>query len=261
MQTTPSLLNPSNYITYQALKRQEHEICVAIEIYLAEKCARIHYADLMDNLPSHLASKDSLLAWLNDKVVKGQLVRKGIISLYKQERPEDFEDGMWKPINFPLFVKYAAEKLTDKNFVNSRKLAEIYKRSFNEAVWLGKAATVMGLKLLEELHKHGQLRSVTAKAILDMNERSRELLEKNARVISRAARNNDFSVQYMRDIQRNFEEFYKQQWQKELQRHSQHEEYRFLQMYKPDIEQALTMIPAHIQEPVKFLPEVEGIAQ
>lgn len=254
MQNMPSLLNPSNYITYQALKRQEHDICVAIEIYLAEKCARIHYADLMDNLPSHLASKDSLLAWLNDKVVKGQLVRKGIISLYKQERSEDFEYGVWKPINFPLFVKYAAEKLTNKDFVNSRKLAETYNRSFQDAVWLSKASAVMGLKLLEELHKHGQLRSVTAKAILDMNERSRELLEKNARVISRAARNNDFSVQYMRDIQRNFEEFYKQQWQKELQRHSQHEEYRLLQLYKPDIEQALTMIPAHIQEPVKFLP-------
>ncbi len=178
MQTTPSLLNPSNYITYQALKRQEHEICVAIEIYLAEKCARIHYADLMDNLPSHLASKDSLLAWLNDKVVKGQLVRKGIISLYKQERSEDFEYGVWKPINFPLFVKYAAEKLTNKGFVNSRKLAETYNRSFQDAVWLSKASAVMGLKLLEELHKHGQLRSVTAKAILDMNERSRELLEK-----------------------------------------------------------------------------------
>ena len=254
MQNMPSLLNPSSYITYQALKRQEHEICVAIEIYLAEKCARIHYADLMDNLPSHLASKDSLLAWLNDKVVKGQLVRKGIISLYKQERPEDFEDGMWKPINFPLFVKYAAEKLTNKDFVNSRKLAETYSRSFQDAVWLSKASAVMGLKLLEELHKHGQLRSVAAKAILDMNANSRELLEKNARTISRIAKNNCFSVEAMRDMQRNFEEYYKKQWQKELQRHSQHEEYRLLQLYKPDIEQALSMIPAHIQEPVKFLP-------
>lgn len=239
MQNSPLLLNPEKYIQIKVINQQKKKIRIATEIFLAEKCTRIHYADLMDDVPDGTASKNSLISWLNDSVRKGKVIRKGIISLYREEKKDHFENGFWNSLYFAQYVEYVLEKLTNKDFVNSRKIADLYINSVKNPIWLDKASAVMGLKLLEELHSLNKLTSVVAKILLDLNENNRELLKKNGAIIGRAAKNNQRDSGFQQEMKTLLEEFYKKQWQLEIKRYSQHEEYRLLEEYKPDIEAAL----------------------
>lgn len=241
-----TLLNPVDYVQRQVLKSVEEEISLAVEVYLAQQCSCIYYADLMNNIPKGFASKDSLIAWLNDKSSKNG-VREGIITRYKKERPDHFENGMWKPVNFPAFIKFACEKLTDKQFVKSRSLAEMYKLSFNDRDWLAKAAAVMGIKLLEELYEQKRLRSVIAQTILKINFLTRRLIERNASVYGRNLKNFGITDIDNAEIRKNITEYYREIAALATQEHSQHHELALLRKYKPDIEKALALIPSHIQ--------------
>ena len=248
MQTSQLLIDPKMFATERMIERGMKEIQIATEIYLAQKCTRIHYADLMDDVPDGTASKNSLTSWLNDNVRKGELIRRGLISLYKKEMPSHFNNGVWNALYFSQFVKYTLEKLTDIDFVKNNKIIQLYKNSVHAPLCIDKASSVMGLKLLEELHSLNKLNSVVAKTLLDLNKNNRELLSKNGAIIGRVAKNNQLDSGLTREVKGLFEEFHKKQWQLEIKKHSQHEEYKLLEEYKPDIETALIGVTINLIE-------------
>lgn len=235
MRNTLLLLDPHEYIHAKVYEEKERELNIAVEIFLAQSCVRIHYADLMDDVDPSLASKSRLINWLNDYVRDGEVKREGVISLYRKERRGHFRGNAWVPLYFPQFLLYAKERLTDADFLRSRKLADVFRRSFADREWLAKASAVMGLKLLESLHENGMLYSVVAKSLLDRNRLNRELLDKSAKIVGKASKTGHEGESLLAEIKETYEDFFKKQWENELKRLSGHEEYRILKRYEADI--------------------------
>lgn len=248
MQNTPSLLDPDAFVTQKLREEKDKEISIAVEVYLAEKCVRLHYQDLMDGAPPGLASKTSLVSWLNDNVRKGQLVREGIITRYQKKRPSHFRgDGTWRPSCFISFLDFCKDELTNKSFVGKRNAA-MYSQSFQNADWVAKASAVMGLKMLERMYKQGTLNSTLSKVILEINFKSRELLEASGRIIGRVAKNNGQSYEIASEIQDLFERHFKEQFYLAMKRYEQHSDYRLYLEYKPVIETEIQRLPLRLME-------------
>lgn len=247
MQNTPSLLNVSEFVTQKLIEEKDREISIAVEVFLAEKCVRLRYQDLMDGIPSTLASKTSLINWLNDNVRKGQLVREGIIYRYQKKRPDHFKsDGTWRPSCFVSFLDFCKDELTDKNFTGKR-ISSIYSRSFQNSEWVAKASAVMGLKMLESMYKQDTLNSTLARIILDINFRSRELLEAGGRIVGRVIKNNGGSHELSWEINDLFERFFKEQLHLTMRRYKQHSDYRLYLDYKPEIEREIQGLPQQLK--------------
>lgn len=209
MENSLSLLDPVAFAQAEIQRRVEWELDVAHEIFLARRCVRIHYADLMDSVPEGTASKSMLLAWLRDYPN-----RPGVITLYAQAHPDHFSDRAWHARYFVPFIRYAAGKLTDPSFVKSRAKAECFARSFADPVWRNKAAAVMGLRLLEAMYSRGALRSREAQHLMSVNVQNRELLEKMSAAIGRIGKGLEHAP--MEEIQQLVEEHFKRQWEKAI---------------------------------------------
>lgn len=248
MAISQSLLNPLAYIQRESELRIIHELDIATEIYLAKKCARIHYEDLMSELPEGTASKSMLIAWINDSTRQSEVLRQGVLESYMIERSEDFVNGKWQPLHFHQFIIFAATKLTDKNYVGKTK-AELFGVSFHDIDWLFKASSVMGLKLLEKLHSQKSLKSVVASTIMDLNRNSRELLEDNAKIFGRAFKNRSSENELTRDFKDSIEKYFKIQWDMTIKQYEQHEEYRYYDAHRKAIESSLLEIPSFLQKP------------
>lgn len=247
-----SLLNPLDYVRRESELLIIKEVDIATEIFLAEKCARIHYEDLMSDVPEDTASKNILIAWLNDSTRNQEVLRQGVLDSYMSDRPEDFFDGKWQPLHFHQFIAYAAVKLTDKVYVGKSR-AEMFSRSFQNIEWLHKASSVMGLKLLERLHKQRSLKSVVATVIMDLNRNSRELLEDNAKIFGRAFKNKTGEHEISRDFRNNLDIFFKKQWEMTIRRFNQHEEYRYYDAHRKAIESSLLEIPLLLRKDLRTL--------
>lgn len=239
MPNTPSLLEPSEYVQFKAMEKLNNEIRIATEVYLAERCVSIRYADLMDDVKEGLVSKNSLLNWLNDYKRKGYTPRKGIVSLYKTENPEHFINGKWDSRFFAKFVSFAVSKLIDKDYVNSKKLANDYVKSVRDQDWLAKATTVMGLKLLEELHKRNGLTSVVARTIIHNNLQARQMLDSIGAISGRVGKNNGFTRTDTSEIHAMVESYFKNAYRSTILTIS-HKEKELLDRYKHDIQASLT---------------------
>lgn len=247
MRNIPSLLNPSEYITYQLEREKEREISIAFEVHLARQCSRLRYRDLMDSAPAGLASKDSLIRWLDDYKKKNGGVRPGVITWYKHDHRDHFENGVWRSMFFAAFVKYAADKLTDKDFVHDRKIASLYKISFLNPVWFQCASSVMGLKLIEDLYKHNALNSDFARATIEFNLRKREELDKMISGFSAAAKQQNIDFYYLNQLKAEIEASFRRDYEKTIQKYENHQDIYFYAKYKRDIEKSLAEIPAHIK--------------
>lgn len=247
-----SLLNPLDYVRRESELLIIKEVDIATEIFLAEKCARIHYEDLMSDVPEGTASKSMLIAWVNDSTRNQEVLRQGVLDSYMSARPEDFIDGKWQPLHFHQFIAYTAVKLTDKVYVGKSK-AEMFSRSFQNIEWLHKASAVMGLKLLERLHRQRALKSVVATVIMDLNRSSRELLEDNAKIFGRAFKNKTSEHEVARDFKYNLERYFKQQWDMTIKRFEQHEEYRYYDAHRKAIESSLLEIPLLLRKDLRTL--------
>ncbi|GMA55464.1 hypothetical protein GCM10025857_68210 [Alicyclobacillus contaminans] len=125
MATSLTLRDPVAFAKAEAEREIGRALDIAHEIYLVRQCATIHYADLMDDVPVGTASKQMLLAWIRDYPN-----RPGIITLYMRGRPNHFDGGAWMARYFAQFIEFAKGKLTDREFVGSRKKANLFAESF-----------------------------------------------------------------------------------------------------------------------------------
>lgn len=208
------------------------ELRIANEIYLTERLVKIHYGDVMDIIPEDTSTKDSLIAWLNDSVRKGVLVREGILTTYKKDRPNHFEGGKWKPECFPDYIEYGLKKLIDRDYMVDSNLRNKYIQSVQNVEWFEKACAVMGLKLLESLYLEEGLTSEIANIRMNMNYNTRDLLKKSGRMIGRVGKNNKMSQEFNLEFNETVEKYYKKQFELSKILHSKHEEYTFLEKHK-----------------------------
>jgi hypothetical protein len=207
MQNSLTLHDPIAFAKAEAERQIGQSLDIAHEIYLVRQCATLHYADLMNEVPSGTASKDILLAWIRD-----YQSRSGVIALYIQARPNHFDNGAWMARHFAQFIEFAKDKLTDKGFVGSLKKAQLFSTSFEDEVWRRKAAAVLGLKLLEEMYKRRKLRSREAERILFTNFQSRELLQSMAYAVGRIAKNQGLLAASGSDVSDAINDHFKRQW-------------------------------------------------
>jgi hypothetical protein len=246
MPHTPSLLDPDQFIDYENRQQIKNNLNIAAEIYLAERCASIHYEDLMSGTGPNQVSKDMLISWLNDSIRHGEVLRAGIISRYTMDRPDDFENGEWQPLNFNVLIEFMAKKLTDKDFVGGKGKAQLFASSIRDPSWLHKAAAVTGLKMLERMHRQGVLKSKLAKIKLDLVFNSRELLESSGRIIGRVVKNNGSSRDVACEIKEEFGYLFRQNLALSLQHYEQQEEYRIYIGYRKRIEEAIRAVPSQL---------------
>lgn len=254
-----TLLDFERFVETQTRKKIAHEIEIACEIYLARHWSCIHYADLMDDVPPDTASKTMLLSWLNDRIVRGKLVRPGLVSLYRKERPDHFPGGAWNANRYCQYIEYVAKRLTDRSFVGKEK-AVLFRNSFRNTGWLAKAAPVCGLKLLEDCHRQGTLKSSMARDHLEIAFNERARLEDTAKIIGRCIKNGDAPEELGREIRRITEKSIKQGFEKRLSIHLNHEEDRLYEKWKPSIEAALSAVPTSIETALRLPdPSVTGL--
>lgn len=225
--------------TNELSPKVKNELRIANEIYLSERLVKIHYADVMDIVPIGTSTKDSLVAWLNDSVRKGELVRVGIVNLYKTDRPEHFVDGKWKPEHFADFVEYALKKLTDRYYIKDDEIRWRYLHSVQSVDWFEKACPVIGLKLLESLYLEEELASEIANIRMNMNFNTRILLEKNGRILGRVGKNNDWKRDTQLGFNKDVEEYYRKQFELSKLLHADHEEYLYLEKHRDLIVRSL----------------------
>lgn len=165
---------------------------IAIELYLVKSLTNVHYQSLMSTVPKNTASKNSLLAWINDRNTEDKQDGLGIISRYKLSNPEHFENGKWKTEKFGEFLGYVADLLRSKSFFGNNKNAyKLFRESLKYDDWWYKATAVITLKLLEDLYKNNGMTSVFAEEILRTNFATREILSASGRIIGRVGKNSD----------------------------------------------------------------------
>jgi hypothetical protein len=237
MATSLTLRDPIAFAKAEAEREIGRALDIAHEIYLVRQCATIHYADLMDDVPSGTASKDMLLAWIRDYPN-----RPGIITLYMHGRPNHFDGGAWMARYFAQFIEFAKDKLTDHTFVGSRKKANLFAESFGNEIWRRKACAVLGLRMLEEMYKRRKLRSREAEHVLFMNFQNREMLEAIGRLVGRVAKNNGLSSLEGSEAARLINENFKAQWKHWRANPGHESEMRMFERFELDIERTMTLL-------------------
>lgn len=254
-QNKPTLLELEIFVMKEAEKKILEEIDIASEIYLAKNWSCVHYADLMDDVPSGTASKEMLLGWLNDYVRYNKILRPGIVRLYRKERPGHFKDGSWRASRLCQYIEYVARKLTDPAFVGKER-AYLFNKSFRNQEWFNKAVPVCGLKLLEDCYLNNALKSRLAAGYMRIMYHSRQQLEDTAGIIGRAFKNAaEKTVSYKeltvleelkKDLRRVAEANTKAVLQEQLALSIQDEEYFVFKKWIPRIEADLKSIPEKV---------------
>jgi len=191
--------NPRQIAREKAEKENLIKMNIASEIYLTQNIG-IYYNDIMQDIDEDIfASCRSLLDWMRDKdyMRKGKRIqRDGIITEYKRTYPDHFENSKWQTYNLPKFIAFLVYKLTDKNYVNGIKKADLFKRSLIDTDWFMKAVTVAGVRLMEDLYDTNSLTSKKAREAIYLKKTILALLEKTGRIIGRSTKNHNAS--YMR---------------------------------------------------------------
>jgi len=169
----------------------------------------VYSASIIPPSPSHshvsmisiafLSSVMVLIDWMRDKdyLRKGKRIqRDGIITEYRRAYPDHFHSGKWQTYNLPKFIAFLVYKLTNKDYVNGRKKADLFKRSFIDQDWFMKAVTVAGVRLMEDLYDTNSLTSKKAREAIYLKKTILALLEKTGRIIGRSTKNHNAT--YMR---------------------------------------------------------------
>ncbi|KLU61437.1 hypothetical protein CEB3_c21160 [Peptococcaceae bacterium CEB3] len=165
-------------------KWDENELDIAYEIYFAQSKNVLH---TKKSYGPGLATRRTLLACLNTSVR-----RKGVICLYKEHFPEHFKDGKWQGRNAVVFVDYALKKLTDDSFVQNSKWITQFSLSIRNEKWLQDAIALMGLKMLENLFAHNELKSSVAVAVMEEMANYRQMMKEVEAIVRRVADRKEF---------------------------------------------------------------------
>ncbi|SFE01516.1 hypothetical protein SAMN04324257_00202 [Thermoanaerobacter thermohydrosulfuricus] len=242
-QHTPAVIYKEPELFYEAKIREEilKRYNIAFEVFMAEQYSRIHYSELMDDSTDEsFASKQRLISWINDNT-KGKEVRAGILTRYKIEHPEHFENGIWQARYFSYFVHYAKGLLTDETFVKKKEIADEFAKSFKNEQWYWQAVAVLGAKLLEYLYDMNALQTDIAKAYVRQIKLSRQLLKSIGRIMGRVAKNYGENYGYdnieevkeaILEIRQNIEETFKQQMRMSYEIFKSQKEYQIYLAYR-----------------------------
>jgi hypothetical protein len=240
-------IDPKSYLYKMTEDQIKNEANIATEIFIARQFSRVHYEDLMSSssIPEGCASKNRLIAWIND-YVRGKYKRMGVISRYKYERPEDFVDGIWQANSFGSFAQFMKDVLTDFKFTRNKKISDEFKRSFLSEEWYWEALSISGLKLLEDLYKHNALQTNIAKAYIRQVILSRELLSKVGLIIGRSTKNHD-AGDIQQQLENVFEITFKNQLKAAFDIFKNYEEYKIYLKFRKPISNNLKMIYSETQ--------------
>lgn len=233
-------VNPKSYLYEMTEKQIKYEANVATEIFIAKQFARVHYEDLMPGDKNEYASKNRLIAWLND-YKHGKFQRAGVISLYRYSRPDDFIDDIWQANSFGSFVEFMKYTLTDYNFTKNKKISDEFAKSFLNENWYWSALSVGGLKLLESLYKHNALQTNIAKAYMKQIELSRDLLGKVGLIIGRSTKNHD-AGDIKSQLETIFEVTFKNQLRSAFNVFKDYDEYKIYEKFRDSIKLGLKKI-------------------
>lgn len=242
-QPTPTAIYKEPELFYEAKIREEilKRYNIAFEVFMAEQYSRIHYSELMDSSTDEaLTSKQRLISWINDST-KGKEVRAGVLTRYKIEHPEHFENGIWQARYFSYFVHYAKELLTDETFVKKKEIADEFAKSFKNEQWYWQTVAVLGTKLLEYLYDMNALQTDIAKAYVRQIKLSRQLLKSIGKITGKIAKN--YRENYGYDnieevkeavfaIKQSIEETFKQQMKMSYEIFKSQKEYQIYLAYR-----------------------------
>jgi len=265
-QHTPAVIYKEPELFYEAKIREEilKRYNIAFEVFMAEQYSRIHYSELMDDSTDEsFASKQRLISWINDNT-KGKEVRAGILTRYKIEHPEHFENGIWQARYFSYFVHYAKGLLTDETFVKKKEIADEFAKSFKNEQWYWQAVAVLGAKLLEYLYDMNALQTDIAKAYVRQIKLSRQLLKSIGKITGRVVKN--YGENYGQDnieevkeailaVKQSIEETFKQQMKMSYEIFKSQKEYQIYLVYKKEIRSDISQIyleESQLRSPIQF---------
>lgn len=251
------LFDPESAALVKAKQELLEEYDIATELYLVKQFSSLRYADIMSGLPGDTATSTQLLSWVNDvKADKKKqcktVYRPGILTMYKAERPQDFIDGVWQARNFCSFSLFLSKKLTDKEFVKSHARAMMFSDSFQNPTWLYKAVALAAIKLLEDRHYSGAVKSTVAKSYLNLVLDQRKLVDGMGQIVGFAIKHQESDTETSGKIKDHISDNMKNQLRHLLVIHSDHPEYKILQKHEPLIVSTIAMIPEKLRE--KRLP-------
>lgn len=258
------LFDPESAALQKAKEELLEEYDIASELYLVKQFSSLRYSDIMAGLPAGTVTSTQLLSWVNDlsadrKKSGKKIYRPGILTLYKKERPGDFVDGVWQARNLCSYALYLAKKLTDKKFVNGQARAMMFNDSFQNPAWLYKAVALAAIKLLEDRHESGAIKSVVARSYLSLVIDQRDMIDEMGRVVGFAFKHQEPEHITSQKILDNINYHMKNQLRCLIEIHSDHPEYKILAKHEPLIISTMAKIPEKIRDKKLMLPTVETL--
>ncbi|MBF8376342.1 hypothetical protein IW967_00335 [Alicyclobacillus mali] len=183
-------------LAQEMLSDYEAQLDIAMEVFLAERCATLHPTTLLPSNESVLSGR-SLLSYLGTfsrsgyETKQGTKVRPvrraGICEMYQEVYSSHFDDyGRWHGRYFLDYLQFAAEKLShvsEGGMLRDRKTAEKARRMKCEA--FEEMVAIIGWHLLHELWRQQALRSMTATHIVQLLQIICSMEENEARLWAR----------------------------------------------------------------------------
>lgn len=243
----PTMLEADVYSKHMAMQQTNEELDKAAEIYISTNFTVIHYSELMNDVTDGLATKQMFISWLNDNTRNGEVMRKGILSLYPMQNSHEFTKGKWNPRYFVSLIKFAFTKLIDLDFVKERKKVEMFKKSIEDKSWREQAIGVIGLKMLEFLFEKKALITDAANNIIGSNYNYRKVIDSLAKINGRVAKNPNAQPTAMNDIRYEIESHFKKQSTFFRERSIHSDEYKIFLKHKEAIEFGIDKVKRQLE--------------
>ena len=257
-------LEPDRYLLEKAKEEKEIEYRKALEIYLATHLSSVNYEDLMKDLPDGTVSKQQFLSWFNDSVRKNKVVRKGILTNYRESKPEHFdENGHWNIKYFHAYIQFVFQSLTDPTIVHDKKVFEKFVYSVNNDEWKFKAMLVAGLKMLEDLYIKNQLQSTIARNLISeiylIRDERTEIAKILMRTVNYAIKEGTVGEELAEVLKDNLFEIMEEQTKRRLRMGIEYhreiaKEYDVYLLFEPEIKKQIQQVFEEVSQP-KFLLE------
>ncbi len=205
MNTLTSNNNPTNMDSViMQLTRNEisHELDIAAEMFIVKNYTAIHYKDLMQELQEGEVTSRQLVKWLKDHNSKATEKRKashrdGIITRYKKDCQEHFEDGYWCARYLPDMMRYVKELSTTSSYCSSSK---DFIRSFTSYTWIIQATAITGLTMMEDMFGNGCIKSPTAEILVGSLINERNNLAKLAKIFGKQLKQHEYNPEDIHSV-------------------------------------------------------------
>ena len=240
--------NPVQYAERLAVEEIRNELDIAAEIFVVQNRG-IHYADIMESKEGE-ASRTMLLSWLNDSVRRGVTARDGIVTLYKASHPDHFENGKWRAQYLAAFIDYALRQLTEKTFMKDKRRAALFSESVKSEEWAWQAASVMSIKLFEDLYLQNGLRSLSARFAIGEMIRYREMWEKLGGLVGRVGKTGGLDDFTRQQLKSEFQSGLREAMKQHTSMLSQTKEYVLFEKHAPAIK---GMLRTALQENTRLI--------